>query len=118
MDDVPKDLLEQVSQFLLSAITSGRKVPLDLERTAFGENNETDLANGLQAITSKLKLRGSQLPTNVPDVRALPNIITFPYSRHASYPELCHIVSAFKPRDVWPCTVDMPRWLGEGLISP
>jgi hypothetical protein len=48
---------------------------------------------------------------------ALPNTITFPYSRHSSYPELCNLVQAFKPRDVWPCTVDVPRWLFEGLTS-
>ncbi|RHZ64886.1 hypothetical protein CDV55_106696 [Aspergillus turcosus] len=40
----------------------------------------------------------------------LPKIIYFPYSRHASYEELCELVSAFKPRDVYPCTVDALEW--------
>lgn len=40
----------------------------------------------------------------------LPSIITFPYSRHAAYDELCDLVKAFKPRDVYPCTVDEKRW--------
>ena len=34
----------------------------------------------------------------------------FPYSRHASYNELRHLVSAFKPRDICPCTVDEESW--------
>jgi hypothetical protein len=36
--------------------------------------------------------------------------IHFPYSRHASYDELRHLVSAFKPRDICPCTVDEETW--------
>ncbi|KAE8319070.1 hypothetical protein BDV41DRAFT_560368 [Aspergillus transmontanensis] len=40
----------------------------------------------------------------------LPRVIHFPYSRHSSYAELCELVSAFKPRDVYPCTVDPLTW--------
>ncbi|KAL5119686.1 hypothetical protein ACEQ8H_002292 [Pleosporales sp. CAS-2024a] len=36
--------------------------------------------------------------------------IRFPYSRHSSYEELCHLVSAFQPRDIFPCTVDEISW--------
>jgi DNA cross-link repair 1C protein len=39
--------------------------------------------------------------------------IHFPYSRHASYNELCHLVSAFRPRDIYPCTVDEETWCEE-----
>ena len=31
---------------------------------------------------------------------------TFPYARHSSYPELCYLVSAFRPRSVYPCVVE------------
>jgi len=34
----------------------------------------------------------------------------FPYSRHSSYDELCHLVDAFKPKDVYPCTTDVESW--------
>jgi hypothetical protein len=44
----------------------------------------------------------------------LPKIITFPYSRHASYDELCDLVKAFQPLDVYPCTVNEQRW-DEGM---
>lgn len=40
----------------------------------------------------------------------LPRLITFPYSRHSSYDELCDLVKAFQPRDVYPCTVDEQYW--------
>ncbi|GAQ33507.1 DNA repair protein [Aspergillus niger] len=42
--------------------------------------------------------------------KSLPKSIHFPYSRHSSYSELCHLVSAFKPKDVHPCTVDPVSW--------
>lgn len=41
-------------------------------------------------------------------------IITFPYSRHSSYPELCHLLSELRPKDVWPCTANPDRWLHSG----
>ena len=34
----------------------------------------------------------------------------FPYSRHSSYDELCLLVEAFKPKDVYPCTTDIESW--------
>ncbi|KAI9705946.1 MAG: Protein artemis [Candelina mexicana] len=40
----------------------------------------------------------------------LPRTITFPYSRHSSYEELCLLVKAFKPKDLYPCTTDEERW--------
>jgi hypothetical protein len=36
--------------------------------------------------------------------------IRFPYSRHSSYSELCELVAAFRPQDVFPCTVDEANW--------
>lgn len=44
------------------------------------------------------------------DGSQLPKLITFPYSRHSSYDELCHLVEAFKPNDIYPCTVDELNW--------
>ncbi|KAF2813063.1 uncharacterized protein BDZ99DRAFT_411482, partial [Mytilinidion resinicola] len=43
----------------------------------------------------------------------LPKTIKFPYSRHSSYRELCELVQAFRPRDVYPCTVDAANWTSE-----
>ncbi|KAH3907347.1 hypothetical protein HBH56_193530 [Parastagonospora nodorum] len=36
--------------------------------------------------------------------------IRFPYSRHSSYTELCELVAAFRPQDVFPCTVNEAAW--------
>jgi hypothetical protein len=41
----------------------------------------------------------------------------FPYSRHSSYGELCLLVKAFKPKDVFPCTVDANTWSEEVSIE-
>ena len=40
----------------------------------------------------------------------LPKDITFPYSRHSSYEELCALVEMLKPRDIYPCTVVEETW--------
>lgn len=42
--------------------------------------------------------------------KTLPKIITFPYSRHSSHSELCDLLKAFRPADVYPCTVDEDSW--------
>ena len=39
-----------------------------------------------------------------------PEQIKFPYSRHASYHELCLLIDAFKPKNIYPCTVDEKNW--------
>jgi len=36
--------------------------------------------------------------------------IRFPYSRHSSFSELCELLAAFRPSDVYPCTVDCENW--------
>lgn len=47
--------------------------------------------------------------------KSLPKVITFPYARHSSYFELCHLVKVFNPKDVYPCTADEENW-HEGKI--
>ncbi|KKY22782.1 putative dna repair [Phaeomoniella chlamydospora] len=46
-------------------------------------------------------------------LKGLPDTVHFPYSRHSSYSELCHLVSAFRPKDIHPCTVDADTWSEE-----
>ena len=48
--------------------------------------------------------------------QGLPREITFPYSRHSSYAELCDLVRVFRPKDVYACTVNAATW-HEGLWS-
>ncbi|CAK3950547.1 Hypothetical predicted protein [Lecanosticta acicola] len=42
--------------------------------------------------------------------QGLPKQITFPFSRHSSYSELCLLIGAFRPKDIHPCTVDEQNW--------
>lgn len=112
LDDIPDALQESVRKFLLEAANNGRNASLNLDISSFGEQNETMLANAIQAIAKKSQFqRETKLAVERDErLKALPRLITFPYSRHASYPELCHLVSALKPLDVWPCTVSPIEW--------
>ncbi|MCJ1405806.1 hypothetical protein MMC11_009036 [Xylographa trunciseda] len=57
------------------------------------------------ATTSKLEeTKSLQL------VAGLAKHISFPYSRHSSYEELCHLVGALRPMDIYACTVDDKTW--------
>ncbi|KAK0742393.1 beta-lactamase-like protein [Apiosordaria backusii] len=114
-EEVSDVMQEQLRHFLLNVVASGRKVPLDLERSVFGDKNETKLSDGIQAITKKLRSQTIQTIPTDSNTAALPKTITFPYSRHSSFPELCALANAFKPRDIWPCTVDAPRWVEQGI---
>ncbi|KAK0709662.1 beta-lactamase-like protein [Lasiosphaeria miniovina] len=122
---------EQIRLFLLNAAAAGRKIPLDVGFSNFSDNNETELRAALENIAQKsMPYRQQQLPAstgksnnqyqqdrpesiggdNDRERETLPSVITFPYSRHSSYQELCHLVGAFRPRDVWPCTVSPAEW--------
>ena len=49
--------------------------------------------------------------------KMLPRVITFPYARHSSYFELCHLVQVFNPKDIYPCTVSKDNWHEGKLYS-
>lgn len=116
MDNIPDDLREAIRAFLLKAVQNGRNVALDLDISTFGEANDTVLGNAVHAIAKNSQL-GRYQPKDMDVLDVLPKTITFPYSRHASYPELCDLVSAFKPRDVWPCTVSPADWIKESTFT-
>ncbi|KAK4200835.1 beta-lactamase-like protein [Triangularia verruculosa] len=114
-EEVSDAMQEQIRHFLMGVVASGRKVPLDLEQSVLQDNYEIKLAEGLQSIAKKLKLRAGQSSPTMSDAAILPKTITFPYSRHSSLPELCELADVFKPRDIWPCTVDAARWAEQGI---
>lgn len=72
-----------------------------LRRAAHQEQNT---AKGLVAPASDKRTAGMQQARRT---------IQFPYSRHSSYDELCHLVSVFKPKDIYPCTTDETSWCEE-----
>ena len=100
---------------LLNVANRGQSSSLKLDLSAFGDENKAALADALQALNRNPKVRGEYPdPKEALDSATLPGTITFPFSRHSSYPELCHLISAFRPKDVWPCTVDRDKWARNG----
>ncbi|ODM23985.1 hypothetical protein SI65_01575 [Aspergillus cristatus] len=102
-------VLSQTRDALFEAFRSKSK---SLSLDNYGMKDDTDIP--LEKLVSILS-RGHTDKRSSADVKdeagnRLPNIIQFPYSRHSSYNELCELVSAFRPKDVYPCTTDPLTW--------
>ncbi|KAG7124920.1 Protein artemis like protein [Verticillium longisporum] len=105
-----------VRNLLLKKPLSGRNVPLDLDMSCFGDKKEADVVEVMALVGEKLAHRPDEADTMLNGAEdGLPRMIRFPYSRHSPLPELCHLVTAFKPRDVWPCTVDPTAWTRDNV---
>jgi DNA cross-link repair 1C protein len=110
-----------VSTLLVSSHRSRRGRML-LDRAMTGKDFEADspdmkldrLVDRLVEFATRKDDVESHTMTNfvAPD-KILPRTITFPYSRHSSYSELCELVAAFCPKDVYPCTVDEDNWTAD-----
>jgi hypothetical protein len=105
---------------------------LNLDIKSLTDDNTADLEQAIRAIAKKSAalcstgLRAKARPdsaatdadADVPEKKEkdvhLPKTIKFPYARHSSYPELCAFVDAFRPKDVWPCTVNPDEWARHG----
>lgn len=107
---------EQLREKLLAAVRSSRMTIslddlglLELEH----DQNEMSLEKLAALITQSTKQHDQEVAAGItPSV--LPKRITFPYARHSSFEECVALVAAFKPKDVYPCTVDEQSW-HEGL---
>jgi hypothetical protein len=109
--DTPKDTKLLLQNFLTGAVST--KHPLVLNLTSTVSDAESDLHTVYRSLVATAEEnRGHRSATK------LSNRIKFPYSRHSSYGELCQLVSAFKPKDIWPCTVDTMRWVRKGRNVP
>ncbi|PHH72917.1 hypothetical protein CDD83_4857 [Cordyceps sp. RAO-2017] len=107
---------EELKKAVASAFARGRGLSLNVAGSLLDGAAEPTDAEGALCALSRL-LSGALSPSARPAGSApgeRPKVIQFPYSRHSSYPELCHLLQTFRPRDVWPCTVDAARWLDEG----
>lgn len=98
-----EDLL-RVNAFLLKACQRSQRLQLEEEKMSLDEL--VDMLVRVSASTAD----NTQQEFVATDQAALPKTITFPYSRHSSYSELCALVKAFRPRDVYACTVDEQSW--------
>lgn len=91
-------------------------IPLRINAADLDEDQTTLLKRTVDAlahchddpVTKPIELTGNAS-------NSLPKTIRFPYSRHSSYPELCHLLEVFRPHDVWPCTVDEREWFEKCL---
>lgn len=132
-------LLSSVVQMLTDATSKGGSaislqladlsIEASINAAAHGaENDELEdvedlplekLVSLLAKRVTKLKSAGFAARTNsaVQTQNGLPKQITFPYSRHASYGELCILVEALMPRNIYPCTVDKSNWGPQHTMS-
>jgi hypothetical protein len=102
-------VLSQVLALLHQTLSGNDgNIDLDMQVQKVSENSQDELS--LQALVSVLSAKVSNSARkDEPHNRT----IHFPYSRHSSYSELCELVTAFRPKDVFPCTVDEERWTPE-----
>ncbi|KAI0973361.1 artemis protein [Xylaria arbuscula] len=92
---------------------SGRDISLLADFNGTTEDTVSRLLKSLlrkfEAVHNPIKQRDETTPN-----KPLSNVIHFPYARHSSLPELQNFTSAFKPRDIIPCTFDADSWLQKG----
>ncbi|KAI1371098.1 Metallo-hydrolase/oxidoreductase [Hypoxylon crocopeplum] len=104
-----------IKDILRKALVGSRDIGLDIEMSKFTE--EESIAEILKSLAKKVKaIRNPTKKLEEGDSGdVLPNRIVFPYARHSSLPELRHLVKTFKPKDIWPCTVDPLSWEETGI---
>ncbi|PTB38498.1 hypothetical protein M441DRAFT_70873 [Trichoderma asperellum CBS 433.97] len=97
----------ECTRLLTNALASGRNLQLNIREDIY----LTDLRKAILSIAKQhLKAASSLTGNEDHGGDELPKVIRFPYSRHSSYPELCNLLNAFKPKDIWPCTFHLDSW--------
>ena len=99
-------LLSKVLALLQQALARGDGT-LDLDMQLQKASEDSQDGTSFQTLVSVLSKNASKSSTFVAPRN---QTIRFPYSRHSSYTELCELVAAFRPKDVFPCTVDEDNW--------
>lgn len=102
------------NRFLAGVKALGRALPFE-NMTQFFEDGRLSLLKLVKAIEKAVSEKQNVYGSAEVKDGALAKHITFPYSRHSSYPELCYLVRAFKPKDVYLCTVNEEKW-NEGML--
>ncbi|GKT57996.1 artemis protein [Colletotrichum tofieldiae] len=114
--DVSADAKSRLLEALKAGVNSGRNMPLDLEITTFGEKSKAVILDAFQTIGPRKQSVSEGVTSSANDsTESLPRAISFPYSRHSSCQELCDLVRVFRPKDVWPCTVNIAEWLRDNI---
>ena len=117
--------LQTSTMHLLLSVVSGTASPVTLEKvnSILRHLDEDDEEHGeirldtfvqrlghLAAEASSVDEAGDEYAPTELTQTGVPKQITFPYSRHSSYEELCLLIEAFKPKDIYPCTVEEKNW--------
>lgn len=103
--------LFSVYQMLAESFTAGKyrsRLTSLLNGVEAFDDMELDNFIDILVKQANAKLNRNRASTSRTD--DLPEEITFPYSRHSSYHELCALVEAFHPRDIYPCTANKETW--------
>lgn len=118
-DKVKDPAVPEVKKMLVAGLrAASQRISLNTISMDIGEDS-LELPEILKALAQSVRERSSSRTESIESQGSsneLPRVITFPYSRHSSYDELCDLVRAFKPRDVYPCTADEQYW-NEGMYT-
>ncbi|KAI1099440.1 Metallo-hydrolase/oxidoreductase [Jackrogersella minutella] len=108
---VMSKLETETIRILKKLLVASRDINLDIDIFDFTEMDS--IADILKSLVKKANATHSSLkkPEASDHHNALPRRIAFPYARHSSLPELRHFVETFRPKDIWPCTVDPGHWM-------
>lgn len=82
------------------------ELPNLLAKLAVGDGEVGQIDERVETSSNGVGWGRTKAVETCPVRQELPNSIDFPYSRHSSYEELCDLVKAFEPVDVYPCTID------------
>lgn len=109
-NDADPATLERICDAIRNAKQVGQPA-LSLEGLGLDSDAQVSLREFLKLIASRKDWKGRREPAGgySRDQVGHRNI-HFPYSRHSSYEELRHLVSVFRPTDVYACTVDLAGW--------
>ncbi|CAI6339336.1 unnamed protein product [Periconia digitata] len=100
------EILSKVLSLFQQALDDGTTT-INLSMNLQNESPESESELAFPQLATALSSRVSNPDGSHPPLH---NSIRFPYSRHSSYSELCNLVDAFKPKDVFPCTVNEANW--------
>jgi DNA cross-link repair 1C protein len=109
----PNDVRRLLSQIEVARSSKDHK--MSLRGVDLGNEDEISLQDFVQRLCASDKVRQVTSSEHNPEKAhplesPLTDVIHFPFSRHSSYTELCELVAAFKPRDIYPCTVEEQSW--------
>ncbi|KAI0594707.1 beta-lactamase-like protein [Biscogniauxia sp. FL1348] len=111
---IPEGHRKELELMFTKALLRDQDLSLDMDVTATPD--KATIGKIIKALVDKIltikgRVRNPEQQSG--EQTSLPNLIQFPWARHSYLPELRHLVSTFKPKDVWPCTADI-SWIEKG----